>query len=79
MDWIDRMIYKIFYWRWNPKFARDKFLRELFRDYLQRFEETSNDELTWTEGPIPNGGYDPMHDLGADKIRRELVIPDDKT
>jgi len=35
-------------------------------------------ELTWTEGPIANGGYVSIHDLGTDKIRRELVILDDE-
>jgi len=39
MKWFDTMIYKLFYWRWNKKFIKDKGLRDLFRAHLNSWEE----------------------------------------
>ena len=32
-NWFDRQIYKLFYWRWNPKLAKDPVLRQVFIDH----------------------------------------------
>lgn len=42
MKWLiwqfDRLIYFLFYWRWNPKLKNDPVLRKLFLSYLKSWE-----------------------------------------
>ena len=39
MKWFDGMIYRLFYWRWDKKLAKDKGLRDLFRAHLDHWEK----------------------------------------
>lgn len=38
LNWLDRLIYRVFFWRWKSILIRRPDLRELFIAYLKSFD-----------------------------------------
>jgi hypothetical protein len=47
--WYDWLVYKLFYWRWNPILKRTPWMRKIFVNYLLAW-----DFLQGVETPMEN-------------------------
>lgn len=44
ISFIDKLIYRLFHWRWSPIFANRPDMRELFISFLRAYDVLDNGE-----------------------------------
>lgn len=50
VSWFDRIIYRLFYWRWNNKFKQSYYMRAVLTLHLENYQAIYNEYLNDSRG-----------------------------